>query len=249
MNQIQSTLKELGFKTNEIKVYLGLTLLGEAVASRVAKKVNLPRTTVISILNLLTERGFVSCNTHRGAKYYWVESPQALEGHFLSQAQLATSLKDQLRDLYRHENAFPTAQVYDTKESIKNFIKNTISSLPRGTVIKTFDSPHRGDYTKILSDDTEFILLDQKTKNNLQTRTLISVDTEREINPNKIKRQPIEVRFLPKGVEFTSSFWVLPDKIVFFSGHPPFITAISHPEIIKSWESVFDYFWEVGKNA
>jgi len=56
--QLKKVLKELGFKDNEIKVYLALTELGEAPASKVAKKAGLPRTTTIDNLEHLENENF-----------------------------------------------------------------------------------------------------------------------------------------------------------------------------------------------
>ena len=52
-NVITRQLKELGFNDNEANVYVALTRLGEANATNIAKKSDLPRTTVISILQKL----------------------------------------------------------------------------------------------------------------------------------------------------------------------------------------------------
>ena len=50
---IAKQLTELGFNSNEARVYVALTQLGEANATNIAKKADLPRTTAISILQKL----------------------------------------------------------------------------------------------------------------------------------------------------------------------------------------------------
>jgi Predicted transcriptional regulators len=64
-SDIKENLEELGFSRNETKTYIALTELGESVASKIAKKVGLPRTTTIGILKRLEEKDFISSHTYR----------------------------------------------------------------------------------------------------------------------------------------------------------------------------------------
>ena len=243
--KVQLLLKELGFSTNETKAYLALTLLGEAEASKIAKKAGLPRTTVISILNQLTDRGFISLHQHRGTNYYWIESPRNLEDHFANQAKLAQELQTSLTELYRQEATYPTAEVYDTKQRVKEFIKKTLYNLPRNTEIATIDSTNVGNYEKVLSEESGKLMLDLKKQKNIQTRTLIPYGGYKTINPMKLSSQNITVKELPEGINYGFSIWLVQNQLVIFSGKPPFIISIKHPVIVASWTSFFEYFWSL----
>ena len=76
--EIKNNLKELGFKDNEITVYIALTQLGESTAAKIAKKSDLPRTTAISILENLKKENYITAHKYRGSTYYWIESPKIL---------------------------------------------------------------------------------------------------------------------------------------------------------------------------
>lgn len=245
--QIKTLLSELGFKPNEIKVYLGLTALGEAPASKIAKKIDLPRTTVISILEKLEQESFLTAHRYRGTTYYWVESPQALMQIFENKTKIAGELKNLLADLYHTEADFPFAKVYDSKSSIRGFIEKTLANLPLKTIIHTIDKPGAGNYEKIFSNDIGKTLIQLKNKRQVTTRTLIPHGALADINPEKLTSQNIIIREMPSAINFQASLWIIGDTVVLFSGQPPFIVSSHHKIITASLKSVFDYLWKISE--
>jgi sugar-specific transcriptional regulator TrmB len=244
VKQIKNYLQELGFTTNEIKVYIALTKMGEAKAVEIAKKIELPRTTVISLLNKLSNENYLTTNKYRGTTYYWIESPKTISATLESKMAIANQLNSLLTGLYRTEAHFPAAQVYDSKTSIKQFIVKTLSNLPKKSVYFTIDSPGAANYAKIYSDHVRKILYQQKKKKGIITQTLIPYGSFKQILPFKLKEQLIQIRELPQGVEFTSSLWLIEDKIIHFSGNPPFLVVLKHEKIVQSLKSLYDFLWE-----
>lgn len=245
--QLKKILKELGLKDNAIKVYLALTELGEAPASRIAKKVGLPRTTTIDNLEHLASENFLSTNHYKGMTYYWVESPKTLQTIFDHKRSLASSLEESLSELYRSEANFPFANVYDTQKGIKNFIEKLLINLPAKSIIYTIDAPHQGNYQKIFSEDFNRVLLGLKKKQGIITKTLVPMGTFAVIETKKLTAQNIEIRELPKEINFTASIWFVGNLLVLFSGKPPFVVACHHQAIVGSVKSIYDYFWAIGQ--
>jgi len=241
----KNLLAELGYKPNEIKVYLALTELGESPASKVAKKIDLPRTTAISLLDKLAADNLLSTHKYRGKTFYWIESPKVLKQILENKIKIADELDGILADLYRVEADFPSAQIYDSKSAIKNFIEKTLISLPKKSTIYTIDTPGAGNYEKIFSYDFGKTMNLLKQKKDISTRTLIPFDTYNLITADKIKTQDIILRELPKEIQFSASMWILPDTLVLFSGKYPFIIAVRHKLIKNSLQSVFDFLWKI----
>ncbi|MFA6228512.1 MAG: helix-turn-helix domain-containing protein [Patescibacteria group bacterium] len=244
MLAIKKNLRELGLSDNKINAYLSVTELGEAPASRVAKKANLPRTTVISILEELLVDGYISSHKYKGTTYYWAESPKTLQEIFGRKIRLAEELEGFLSDLYRSEAAFPFANVYDTQKSIKIFIEKLLSGLPKKSVIYTIDAPHVGNYQKVFSDDYYKILLELKKQRDITTQTLIPAGTYKLIDNDKLQRQRIVIREMPEKIDFLSSLWFVGSLLVLFSGKPPFVVAVHHPTIVASFKSIYDFLWQ-----
>jgi sugar-specific transcriptional regulator TrmB len=245
LKTITKRLKELGFNHNEAKVYVALTQLGEANATNIAKKANLPRTTVISILQKLEKEKYISIQRYRGRSIFWIESPQMLKDAFMNRVKLADGLSDLLSDLYRSEADFPYAKIYDSKSSIKAFIEKIILDLEKKSEICTIESPNAGNYHKILSEEFFYTMLDLKREKGIITKSLVVADSVKDIHPQKRERQAIILREMPKDIEFRASFWIIKDTLVLFSGKYPFIVAVKHRIITSSMKSIFDYLWNI----
>ena len=247
LREIKNNLKELGFKDNEITVYIALTQLGESTAAKVAKKSDLPRTTVISILENLKKENYITTHRYRGSNYYWIESPKILVNILENKIGIANQLNNQLTDLYRSEARFPFVKVYDTKSGIKKTIEKLVINLNKKSIIYTIDTPNEGNYSKIFSSDTENVMLSQKKKREIKTKTLIPYNSFKGINSSKIKTQEIEIKEMPKEIQFQASLWITNDTLVHFSGNPPFIIIIKHEKIIAGIKSIFDFLWIISK--
>lgn len=243
--EIRKNLLELGFNNNEAKIYIALTQLGEAPASQIAKKADLQRTTAISILNKLAIEGYLTLHHYRGVTYYWIESPKAISGVFETKIKIAEELNSLLVNIYRSENHFPGAQIFDTKTSIRNFIEKTISLMPKKGIIFTIDTPSEGNYSKIFSDKIENTILSKKKRGDIITKTLVPFGSIKNIKPQKISLQNIIIKELPRGVDFKASLWFIDNLVVLFSGNPPFIVAVKHPLIVAGLKTIYDYFWDL----
>jgi len=249
INQIKTYLKELGFNSNEVSVYIALTQLGEAKAAQIAKKANLPRTTTISILDKLAKDNYLTTNKYRGVTYYWIESPKTLAGILETKLDVANHLNTLLTGLYRSEAHFPFAQVYDTKTGIKQFIAKILAELSKNSFLYTIDSPGTGNYAKIYSDNYRKILYQQKKKRGVITNTLVPNGYFEKIPNFKLTEQFINIREMPQGINFTASIWLMKNMLIHFSGNPPFIVAIKHEHIVNSFKSVYDYLWEISTDV
>ena len=246
-NKIDKILKELGFTHNEVKVYIALTQLGESVASKIAKKAGLPRTTAISILDKLHESNYLSNHKYKGVTYYWIESPKTIQTVFENRIKMAEELNDLLGDMYRSEADFPSAKIYDTKQAIKNFIEKTVVNLDKKSTLYTIDSPSVGNYERIYSLDFRMTLYGIKNKKEVITRSLVPQGSYAGIDPKKIKAQNIVIREMPKEINFKAAIWILKDSLILFSGKYPFIVSIKHKLISDSIKSVYDYLWVISK--
>lgn len=242
-NDLHTALKELGLNKNEVGVYIALTQQGEAPASAIAKRVGLPRTTTIGILERFQEQGLITSHMYHGRLYYWIESPHVLVEHYQQKVALAEQLKSELAGLYRTHTAFPFGRVYDTKQSIARFIEKLLASATKKSVIYTIDTPSAGNYRKIYGENVEKTILRLKREKQLTTHTLVPHGDLHRIDPEKIRLQRIILKELPPGVQFSASIWLIGDLLIHFSGVPPFAVVIRHPEIVHGMQALFQHFW------
>lgn len=246
--KIKKILKDLGFHENEIKVYIALTQLGESTAATIAKKADLPRTTVIGILEKLQRENYLSEHFYRNANHYWIESPKTIQNSLMNRVKISEELNGLLSDLYRTESDFPQAQIYDTKSSVRNFIEKTIVNLEKKEIIYTIDTPATGNYLKIFSEDHGYSLNKLKKQKGIITQTLVPFGAFKTIKPEKITTQSIVIREMPQEVNFKASLWIIKDRLVLFSGRYPFVVEVRHKIITESIKSIFDFLWNISKS-
>lgn len=244
-HELRTALRDLGLTKNEVDVYVALTLQGEAPAAVLAKRVGLPRTTTIGILERFQEQGLITSHTYRGKLFYWIESPDVLVEHFQQKVALAGQLRAELGSLYRSRSAFPFAKVYDTKRGIARFIEKVLTGAARKSLLYTIDTPSAGNYRKIYGENVERVILRLKREKQLTTRTLVPHGDVQKIDPEKVRLQRIILRELPPGLRFDASVWLVGDVLVHFSGVPPFAVAIRHPHIVRGMHELFQYLWNV----
>lgn len=246
-SEIKHILAELGFSENEIGVYLALTVLGEGRASEVAKKADLPRTTVISILDRLGANNFITNHTYRGVIYYWVESPKTISSLLAHRLEVANKLDSSLSGLYREEAHFPVAEIYDTKSKIRNAIEKMILVLRKGSIIYTIDTPESGNYSKIFSDESEESMRLLKKKRSILTYSLVSYGSFKGIAERKLTSQNIKIKELPEDIKFSGSLWIIKNQIAHFSGNPPFLVIMKHQNIVDGIKGIFDFLWNISE--
>lgn len=97
MDHIGEFLSDLGLTSKEKKIYVALLELNEQPASVIAKKVKIPRSTALFILNELVEKGFVTKKIHTSStSYFSAISPAEIRNLLNHKKQ---RLEGQLRDL------------------------------------------------------------------------------------------------------------------------------------------------------
>ena len=144
---IQAQLQKLGFSEKEVKVYLALLASGSAVASDIAKRAKIKRSTTYVILDLLAERGLVSVVERRGIRLYTGAPAEQLVQHLQNMAARYAGLADAAKDLIpalkasRTEHApAPKVQMFEGSEGIKTVYEDTLASLEAIRVHADFES-------------------------------------------------------------------------------------------------------------
>lgn len=94
--QHQKILEHLGYTPKEAKVYLAALHLGEAQVTDLAKKTQLPRSTVITVVERLAKDGLLTFYCMRRHKYWVAENPKYLLRRLQEQESLVAAAIPQL---------------------------------------------------------------------------------------------------------------------------------------------------------
>lgn len=241
---LKTLLKQVGLSQVESNTYLACLKLGEASVSEIAHEIQMSRTTTASILERLAQKGFLTVHKRRGKKQYWIEDPHVLVEHEKAHVEVIEQLATRLHHQYHQADKKPSAEIFDTRERIVHLITKVIDELGRGDTICTFESPSAHHYHAVVTDELFDALAKQKVKKGIQTKSLIPLGQEGFIRSKSLEFN-IEVKTLPKGVLFESSFWMFKNSLVLFSGTHTFAVLIRHKHMKESMKNLFDMTWNL----
>lgn len=144
-NMLKEKLQEFGFSDKEAKVYLALVEMGSAVASDIAKKAGINRSTTYVVLDSLSGRGLISAIERRGIRTYQAASPEQLVQYLQGMAVRYTGLADRAKELLPElpspaSRAVPAPRVrfFEGEKGIKTVYEDTLSTLEQMRVHAAF---------------------------------------------------------------------------------------------------------------
>lgn len=213
-SMIKDKLRELGFSEKEVAVYLALLELGSAVASAIAKKAKIKRSTTYVILDSLAERGLVGVVERRGVQLYSAAPAEQLVQHLQNMAQRYRGFADAAKDLLpelkssRKESApVPKVQLFEGSEGIRSVYEDTLASLAELRVHANFASTvgeHESASAKVKSDIK------------IQKVFLDTPEARRRVAPDKEGLRKILLNSREKS-GFSSEMNIYDDRVVFIS--------------------------------
>ncbi|HAU66608.1 MAG: Transcriptional regulator, TrmB [Candidatus Uhrbacteria bacterium GW2011_GWF2_39_13] len=243
---VKTLLKQMGLSEIEVHVYLACLHLGETIVAEIAHKTKTSRTTVASILDRLKAKGLLTSHLSKGKKIFWIEDPHILVEHHKAQLEVIEQLAGRLHNEYHQADKKPTAEIYDTPETLEHLMAKVVEELKKGDDLFTFESPSSQHYQAILTEELFHALSKQKARKGIHTKSLIPTGQELFIRPKFIEHN-IEVRVLPLGVLIESSFWMFKNSLVLFSGTHTFAVRINHGHMKESITSLFQMAWKLSK--
>ncbi len=133
---IKDKLRELGFSEKEATIYLALLAVGSAVASDIAKRAGLKRSTAYVILEALAAKGLVSAVDRRGVRLYHAAPAEQLVQYMKSMASRYEGFADTAKKLIPElklprvpHTAVPHVRIVQGADGIRSVYEETLASL------------------------------------------------------------------------------------------------------------------------
>jgi len=207
-------LQQIGFSKNETQVYLSALGLGAASAQKIAKQIDLPRTTVYSVLGYLVERGVVGKTVHQGKTRFMAEPPEKLLSILNDlKGQLEKSLP-QLEALYNRGETKPKIVFYEGKGAIRKIFDDTLEVKPKEILMWNTDSYFEFDR---YGHDKDYI--EKRVKLGIGAKRICGEGSRWQTNNQRRDKQELsETIAVPNTV-----FWpgievnIYADKVVFMN--------------------------------
>ena len=251
--------RTLGFSEIEARTYLALAEVGKAPATLIAKRVGVPRSTAYSILSSLIARGVVAMEKDAEPVQYLPLPPQALgrmvtiereaaEKDYASKSAAAQELKQLIAPLFRNQHySVPRIQFFEGSRNVEAMLYANEDAWQES--ISHFDSTWWG------YQDTQFVEVYRSWLDHYWSKLrpaekiwLLSnrADVERKLR-GKVARR--EIKPLPKGVEFSSTIWVLGEYVILIMTRqqPHYAFQLKDAVFASNQRMIFELLWKLIK--
>ncbi len=237
-----NALNKLGLSDRESKVYLSLLEWGESLASDVARKSELNRTTTYDILSNLLEKGLVTYIIKNNTRFYRPTEPEKILQLLQEKEKTYESILPQLLHLYRPRTKNCIVEVFQGKEGIKTIFNDILIT---GKPWAGYNTPGTGH--KIM-DETWTELFHRKRQNKkIELRVIYVKTKDAHIRANEMsKMKYTKIKFMKEKYDSPASNWIYGDRValIFWLREVPFAIRIIDKELADSYRNHFNVIWK-----
>jgi sugar-specific transcriptional regulator TrmB len=245
--ETKQVLKDLGLNENEVKVYLELLKLGSSKVNEISKRLNLPRTTVYTVLNSLIQKGFASYAIKSGIKCFEAAQPKKILSLINEKKESLTQILPNLESIKASILDKPSIEIYEGREGLKTLMDDIIESKPDElltiTSVKIF---------KIL----EFYFphwVKRRAKAGIKTRIVGPRTKESESYLKKYKKtqkkELREIRSLAENIKIDNRIEIYGNKMIITNLEKDNLVSllIKDKKISNSFKAIFNLLWNQAK--
>lgn len=241
------TLTDLGLTENEANVYLAMLKLGQATILQIARKTNIKRPTVYTIIESLRAKGLVAVQAYGFKKRYIAEDPDRLKEilHYKKE-KLLESLPI-LSAMKKFTGEEGVSKYYEGLPAIKSLYDSVLHRLEESDdylVIGNPDFWYDLDpvYFQSFADRRVQVA---KSKNARIMLLLQESDLAKKLK--ETENYPVEViKMLPKNISIKASLAITPRQLIIHQTKGQDVAVvIENPSIIETMREIFNVLWEM----
>lgn len=246
--QLESTLKNIGLNDKESAAYLACLALGESTIVPLVQKTGIVRTTLLYVLERLSERGLIEIVQHATHRRYVALSPRGLvelikkeEIRLKEQAASVEAALPELNRLYHADSFQPRVRVFKDEEL--RMLYNEMIELP------ITDVCYIGDTTNIADPVGDPFLRDwirRRAANGILSNAIRIRAGEQDV-PEYIGREELlrTIRYAPEGFDCPAVIYIYGDNVaILTTAKESFGVVTTSKDYAKSMRSWFWALWE-----
>ncbi len=238
MPNLKQTLEKFGLSPNESACYLAALELGSASVQKIAKKAEVKRTTVYTVLEELIKKGLTAKSEEKGKTVYVAEDPNYLIRREEERKRELEESIPELKSIYNISESKPSVKFYEGVEGLKTIYENTLKD--KNNIVAFSDFEHM---FKTMGFDWMMNYADRRAKHGISfqgiTRASAGLD---QISPYNTK-QKRELKILPQG-DFSTEINIFGNKIALMSFRNPMGVIIEDKAIAATLRIVFENLWK-----
>jgi len=234
--ELKVALEKYGLSHNESKVYITLLQLGSAMAGKIAKEVQMDRTSCYDALKKLIKKGLVSYVVEANRKLFKAVSPERLLGILKEKEDEILEVMPKLKEIYKPEKGKYNVTMYRGYKGMKSVFEDILEEA-KGKENLVIDS------SGMFAEKMPYYLphfIKGLEKNRIKVRHIVRKD--KDIHPSKTTT----VRYFPKtSKETVITTNIYDDKvaIILWTDVPEAI-IIENKAAAESYRDYFEILWK-----
>jgi len=236
-------LKEYGLTNKEIEVYLALLPLGSINLQKIAKKINLPRTTIYNTLNYLFSKGLVSKIIKGHVTFFEATEPKKLINDMEEKKKLIISALPELEGLKKQLKESSSVEIYEGFKGISTILAEVFREKQQ---IYYFGSYSKSvEILKHLPEHAANIRLINK----IPAKIIIEKFDEPRFHEKDYKKIT-ELRFLESLKDFPCMIFIFGERVALYTVKGDLVgIIIKNKEVSQAIKIIFDVYWNMAKPA
>ena len=221
---IEELFRKLGIQESEARVYLSLAELGKSPASLLAKKLEMPRSTVYSVLDSLVKRGVISVEQSQETTFFVASRPEGFRQMVKAEAaenarrlseleSAAEELIPNLEPFFKNRNfSIPKLQFFEGTKSVRAMLYEYCREWQKSIAGQDFTWWGYQDhhFVETYRDWLDYYWASMGPKEKIRLLSNRSA-TERKLK-DRVARRVIKV--IPDRYQFSSTVWVVGDYVI-----------------------------------
>ena len=234
--ELKVALEKYGLSHNESKVYITLLQLGSAMAGKIAKEVQMDRTSCYDALKKLIKKGLVSYVVEANRKLFKAVEPKRLFEILEEKKEDIDKIMPQLSSIYKKEKGKYNVTLYKGYKGLRTVFEDILAEA-KGKENLVIDSS--GKFVEKMPYYTPHFI-NGLEKNKIKVRHIVR--SEKSIHPSKTTT----VRFFGKAMkdtDVTTNIYADKIAIILWTDVPEAI-IIENKTAADSYRDYFEILWK-----
>ncbi|PIN89640.1 hypothetical protein COU57_05770 [Candidatus Pacearchaeota archaeon CG10_big_fil_rev_8_21_14_0_10_32_14] len=234
-------LKEYGLSDKEIKVYLELLPLGSINLQEIAKRIDLPRTTIYNTLNYLQHKGLVSKIIIKGVTYFDATEPEKLIEDISQKKELLLKSLPELKSLKSIIKKNSKAEIYEGTRGLSTILSDIFKIKQEVCYFGSYSLSV--EILKHQPDHFRLIRLERK----IPAKIVIDPFNEPSFKTKEYKKIT-KMKFLPSLKDFPCMIFIYGDKVAIYTLKNDLVgIIIENSEVASAMKIIFEMYWRMAK--
>jgi len=237
----KNILKELGLSDKETEVYITLLPLGKINLQEIAKRIELPRTTIYNTLNYLSGKGLVSRIIRSGVTYFEAVEPSKFLDTLNQKKELLLSVLPELEGLKKEIKFSSSVEIYEGFKGVSTILNEVFKVKQEVFYFGSYSKSL--EILKHLPEHSGNLRLDKK----IHAKIIIDPYDEERFHKSLYKKIT-EMRFLESLKDFPCMIFIFGNSVAIYTVTGDVIgVIIRNKEVSRAIKIIFDLYWKISK--